>query len=216
MQKYFVRGTFIACLLAALPAVARADDFQIHYDLAQALYNAQRFDDAIPELKAAYALEPKPSLLFNIAQAYRKSGHLREAIEYYDKYLTEDPQLDTDTRRKVDGYLIEARNTLAALELEMKRRLAEEKAAREPEPVGYSTQVALPPQHPVIFADPPQLTSQQPQKPVHRRWWFYTAIGSAVAVGLGVGVGVGVGVGIKSDPTPLATPVGVPRAVLVF
>lgn len=211
MKKYFFRGAFALFLLAAAPTVAQADEFQIHYELAQALYNAQRFEDAIPELKAAYALEQKPILLFNIAQAYRKSGHLREAIEYYDKYLSEEPQLDTETRRKVDGYLIEARNTLAALELEMKRRLAEEKAAREPEPVGY-TQPSMPTQ-PVIFPDPPQL---QPQKPAQRRWWFYTAIGSAVAVGIGVGVGVGVGVGTSSAPTPLSTPAGVPRAVLSF
>ena len=186
----------LLCLLCMLVGSrpAHADDFKTRYDLALALYQAQRFDDSIPEFKAAYDLIPKPGLLFNIAQAYRKAGHPREAIEYYDRYLSAEPELDGDTRHKVDSYLMEARNTLAALELEMKRRLAEEKAARENE--APPSRVETPP--PVSLQPVTQsVTPVQPapaaeQKPVYKRWWFWTAIGGAAVVGIVVGVTVGV------------------------
>lgn len=200
---------------------AQADDFKTHYDLALALYQAQKFEEAIPEFKTAYELVAKPGLLFNLAQAYRKAGHPREAIEYYDRYLSATPQLDGDTRRKVDGYLAEARNTLAALELEMKRRLAEDKAAHEQEP-------EAPPPLPTPSVVPAQKTPPtdqlvvapatahaepiSPSRPVYQRWWFWTAIGGAVAAG----VIIGVAVNAQSAPPPITVAAGVPRVAISF
>ncbi len=132
--------------------------------------------------------------MFNLAQAYRKAGHPREAIEYYDKYLSAAPSLDDDTRHKVDGYLAEARNTLAALELEMKQRLAEEKAARErespppPAPVQAPPPVAAP--APAVPAVAVGVAVKPPPRPVYRKWWFWTILGSAVTVGVIAGVSV--------------------------
>src|SRR5262245_56574994 len=95
-------------------AAASADDFKVHYDLAMASYQAQKFDDAALEFKAAYDLEMRPGLLLNIAQSYRKAGHPRDAIRYYEQYLKEDLRIDQETRRKVDGYLVESCNALTA------------------------------------------------------------------------------------------------------
>ena len=217
---------------------AQAADFKTHYDLAMALYQAQKFEEAIPEFKAAYEREAKPGLLFNIAQSYRKAGRLREAIEYYDRYLSSEPKLDNDMRKKVDGYLAEARNTLAALELEMKQRLAEEKAAREREPAPPSaaptsqvpTSAAPPSAAPATRGEPsssvsapvaradaplavasPQDPAKQPS-PIYKRWWFWTAIGGTVAA---AAIITGVVVGTRPSSYP-AVPAGVPRAVIMF
>ena len=57
-------------------------------------YQAQRYEDAIPEFRPTSA-RPKPGLLFNLAQSYRKAGHPREAIEYYDRYLSSEPKNST-------------------------------------------------------------------------------------------------------------------------
>jgi len=186
-------------LVLVCSSAAHADDFKTHHDLALALYQAQKFDESIPEFKAAYAITPKSGLLFNLAQAYRKAGHPREAIEYYDRYLSTSPQVDDDTRHKVDGYLTEARNTLAALELEMKQRLAEEKAAHEPEPSLVPVVAAPPP--PVV---PPVVPP--PPKPVYKRWWLWTIVGGAVLAGTAVGLGVG----LSNTGSPY------PRATVVF
>jgi len=221
-----IRWAMPLVVLLLCGAVAHADDFKTHYDLAVALYQAQKYEEAIPEFKAAYDLDPRPGLLFNLAQSYRKAGHLREAIQYYDRYLTSDPRIDTDTRRKVDGYLAETRNTLAALELEMKQRLAEEKAAREheaqaarPEPAQapglVKPEPPVPPSPPSPPPPPPGLVAveSQPQpKPIYRRWWFWTAIGGAVAAGAIVGIAVGV---TRANAAP-EVPSGVPIGPLTF
>lgn len=214
--KGLLRSRIVAPLLLILLCcgVAFAQDFKTHYELGLALYQAQKFDDAIPEFKAAYDLDPKPQLLFNIAQAYRKAGHPREAIQYYDRYLGAEPRLDTDTRRKVDGYLAEAKNTLNALELEMKRRLAEEKAAREQEPAPPQL-LPIPPTQPApqVLA-PPVMNPVDPPKatPVYKRWWFWTIIGGVVAVG----VVTGVAVGVQKSRTPAEVPTGVSRTTITF
>ena len=194
--------------LCVLSPPAWAQDFKTHYDLAMALYQAQKFEEAIPEFKAAYEIDRKPGLLFNIAQSYRKAGRPRDAIQYYDQYLSSDPRLDTDTRRKVDGYLAEARNTLASLELELKRRLAEEKAARAVEPPPTLQPEPTPPPPPPAPPPPPQEKST----PVYKRPWLWAVVGGVVVAGVIVGVVVG-------TSTARAAPVvdsGVPRVAITF
>ncbi len=226
---YQVRRLAVLLIVLLASATASADDFKTHYDLALALYQAQKFEDAIPEFKAAYQITEKPGLLFNLAQAYRKAGHPREAIEYYDRYLSATPQLDVDTRRKVDGYLAEARNTLAALELEMKRRLAEEKAAHEHEPespMPLANVAATPvqsgqpdPAAPLNAAlsttapvAPSGTESSAARRPVYKRWWFWTIIGGVAAAG----VITGVAVGTQKSTAPITLPSGVPRGMITF
>ena len=199
-------------------ATAHAQDFKTHYDLALALYQAQKFEESIPEFKAAYKLNPKPALLFNLAQAYRKAGHPREAVEHYDLYLSATPQLDGETRHKVDGYLAEARNTLASLELEMKRRLAEDKAAREhdpePTPPPVPPPSATPPPAVVLTApNPAPASKDQPMPgPIYKRWWLWTAVGGVVAAG----VIAGAVVGTQHTSTPVVVAAGVPRGTITF
>jgi tetratricopeptide (TPR) repeat protein len=206
----------LGCLGFGAPAHAQANDFRTHYELAVALYQAQKFEEAIPEFKAAYDIDPRAGLLFNIAQSYRKAGHPRDAIQYYDRYLTSDPRIDTDTRRKVDGYLAEARNTLAALELEMKQRLAEEKAVRdrdsEPPP---TVQNAPPSYSPAPAPPPPSLVVIEPRReptPIYKKPWFWVTMG-AVAV---IAVGAGVTAGIIVSRNRVLAPDGVPKAVVTF
>lgn len=199
--------------LVALPC--RAADWKTHYDLALALYQAQKFEDSIPEFKAAYEQLPNPGLLFNLAQAYRKAGHPREAIEYYDRYLSAAPQLNEEMRHKVDSYLAEARNTLAALELEMKRRLAEEKAAHEhePEPAAPRPPPSAPAPAPAAELAVLNAPAAPPARPLYKRWWLWTAVAGAAVT---AAVITGVAVASQSPATPVAVPAGVPRATIIF
>lgn len=205
-------GLVMVLVLFLGSAAAYAADWKTHYDLALALYQAQKFEDAIPEFQAAYKLMQNPGLLFNLAQAYRKAGHPREAIEYYDLYLSATPQLNEEIRHKVDSYLAEARNTLAALELEMKHRLAEQKAAREqePEPAAPPTPRSPPPELAVITAP---AAPAAPAQPLYKRWWLWTAVGGAVAA---AAIVTGVAASTQSSSTPVAVPSGVPRATIIF
>jgi tetratricopeptide (TPR) repeat protein len=207
----------LALLLTALPVRAGGPgDFKTRYTLALALYEAQRYEESIPEFQAAYKIDARPALLFNIAQAYRKAGRPKEAIEYYDRYLEADPKIDAETRRKVDGYLAEARNTLAALELAVKQRLAEEKAARDREaepPKEPPPAAAAPPPPPVV--PPPLPEKKPPPPPLYKRWWLWTAVGGGVAAAVVVGAAVGATRGGGSAAPP-DLPAGVPTQTVVL
>jgi hypothetical protein len=192
-------------LLAASVAVAapRARD---HYERGLQLYQADQFQEAANEFMAAYALRPKPIILFNIAQALRKAGRFSEALDYYRRFLVagEPGELEAETNSYVNE--IEAH---LALEKRLREKAAAPPpvaaappppvAAAPPPPVAAAPPpVAAPPPH-VAAAAPPPVATPPPPRPIYQRWWLWTAVGAVVAA---VAVGVGVGVGTRSsDPS---------------
>jgi tetratricopeptide (TPR) repeat protein len=68
------------------PVSARA-----HAKAGQDAFKAERYDEAIAEYQAAYALTPEPGLLYNIARAYHRKGDKPQALSYYRRYLTDEP-----------------------------------------------------------------------------------------------------------------------------
>ena len=85
----------VATLLLASQANANPrNTAKAHVDAAMKAHKEGKFDVALDELKAAYALDPKPDLLFAIAQVYVKLDKCPDAITYYEKFLatTKDPQ----------------------------------------------------------------------------------------------------------------------------
>ncbi|MBI5478257.1 MAG: tetratricopeptide repeat protein [Deltaproteobacteria bacterium] len=69
-----------------------------HYEEGETAYRVGKFAKAIAEYEAAYALVPKPALLYNLGQAHRKQyaldgkvEHLRAAREVFQTYLREVP-----------------------------------------------------------------------------------------------------------------------------
>ncbi|MFN0252551.1 MAG: tetratricopeptide repeat protein [Kofleriaceae bacterium] len=76
---------------ALVAGTARADDAlspeaQQHLDLSVAAYKAGDFVTASKEIEAAYAIDPKPQLLYTWAQAKRLGGRCDEAIELYRRF----------------------------------------------------------------------------------------------------------------------------------
>jgi len=57
-----------------------------HVAKATQLHKDGKFDEALVELQAAYKLDPKPDLLFAIAQVYAKLGDCQSATEYFEKF----------------------------------------------------------------------------------------------------------------------------------
>src|SRR5438477_5354905 len=78
--------TFATSALAGDPKLAT-----VHNKQAKAYFDAKQFDDAILEFKKSYDLDPKPLTLYKIASAYYAKGDYKGAIDYYQKYLTADP-----------------------------------------------------------------------------------------------------------------------------
>jgi tetratricopeptide (TPR) repeat protein len=91
---------------------------------ANAHYAAKRYDEARAAYQAAYDLTEAPGFLYNIAQSHRLAGQCREAIEFYEKFLSMDPK--TTLRAKVEEFVAEM---WTCLDAEKKARQEEEKNA---------------------------------------------------------------------------------------
>jgi tetratricopeptide (TPR) repeat protein len=137
------RVVLTAALLAALagtmaPARARAADApaaieqaRTYFNAGAQAYEAGRFSAAVQAFRQAYALAPRPAILFSMAQAERKAWYvdkhpddLKHAIEHYHAYLD---QVPTGGRRA------DAADGLAELE-PIAARLAPQQASGAPSP----------------------------------------------------------------------------------
>lgn len=90
-------GIAVALLVAELPVhaspgqVLRDPEAQAHFDEAQRHFGEEDYAAAIPELKAAYALEPNPMLLYAWGQAERLAGSCERAVGLYRRFLETNP-----------------------------------------------------------------------------------------------------------------------------
>jgi hypothetical protein len=97
---------------AAHAKPSKKDEAKRHYDAASAHYKAAEYDQAIAEFEAGYALDPKPGILFNLGQACRLAREPEKALEYYQKYLAEDPE--APNRAAVEQRIAEVKQEIDA------------------------------------------------------------------------------------------------------
>ena len=89
-------GIIIACAVLLAGGVALADARQ-HFMAGQDYYSQGRYQKAIEEFDEAYRLDPRPLLLYNIAQAWEKLGALEKAVDFLKQYLQADPNNEDRT-----------------------------------------------------------------------------------------------------------------------
>ncbi len=97
----------LSCAIGVPAAAQPAPDktAEEHYEASKKLYNIEKYDEAIAELKKAYELSPDPIYLFNIGQALRKKNDCAGALDYYRKYLRDSP--NAPNKDKVEGWMTE-------------------------------------------------------------------------------------------------------------
>jgi tetratricopeptide (TPR) repeat protein len=127
-----MRSALALVLLLLTAAAARAADpreeAKKHVQAGIRHQNAGRYDEALAEYQAAYALAPLPAMLFNMAQVYRLKGDKAQAVEYYRKYLAVDPNGRGGEEAREHVTLLDREIRREAAETERLR--AEEEAAR--------------------------------------------------------------------------------------
>ncbi len=126
-------GTLLLLVaLAADPSSANAKaETLIHRSILE--YNGGDFDQALVDAKKAYALQPRPALLFNLGQVQRALHHWEEAAFSYKAYLRERP--GAPNRAAVEDLI-----------REMEKKLAEQNtpAAAPAPPMAVATPAAPP------------------------------------------------------------------------
>lgn len=150
--------TLPIALWASLQGGLRAQPsevFQAHYDLAFKLYHSQRYDEALKEFQAAYALRNQPVLLIHIGTTHRQLGHAKDALAAYESFLKAVPNPSADERERLDRAMAAARELLA--EKPLAEKSGAEKAASaepaQPKP-SSSSRRELPPEFVVVSSAP--------------------------------------------------------------
>ncbi len=69
--------------------------------LGKAAYKQKKWDDAIAGFEGAYAADPLPRFLFNLARCHEKKGDLGHAARYFERYLKAAPTAEDRKRVKV-------------------------------------------------------------------------------------------------------------------
>lgn len=95
--------------------VARAEDaesarlriFREQYERAGRAYQDHDYAAAVPALQAAFAIEPVPQILFNIAQAYRRLGKWNSARIYFELYRSISGSLSAEHSAQVEKLILE-------------------------------------------------------------------------------------------------------------
>jgi tetratricopeptide (TPR) repeat protein len=128
-----------------------------HVALGHRLYQRGQYQEAVIEFRRAYELRDLPRFLYEIAESYRQLGATDQALFYYDRYLAGAP--DAPDRDEVEDRVIELESLRA-----------------HPQPPGLRLAIS------------PGETGPTPGKPrataTWRKWWFWTAVGVAIAAGV--------------------------------
>lgn len=148
-------------------------EFQERLSAGKEAYKAERFEEALRELNAAYDINPNPKLLFNIGLIHERLGNLKEAVEHYDAFVV------------APGVTLQLRGQ-ASERLEVLRPIVEAKEAREREARAEQARTDRDARDEVVKTPPPDKNTSpggQPQQDDGR------PIGPLVGLGM-AGVGV--------------------------
>src|SRR5262245_44629365 len=112
-----LRALCLASVLAmAAPAAAGPPD------RAETLFNrgvedmeARHFESACPAIEESYRLDPRPGVLFALAECEAQRGRIATAVARYDEYLALAAGLPQDKRRKQRDREATSRKQVAAL-----------------------------------------------------------------------------------------------------
>ena len=117
-------GTLSAGLLMSAPVRAQegTDDARAHYERGVALFDEARFDAALAEFEAAYALSGRASLLFNIGQIHGRLGHAVESADALSRYLAEAREIGDERRAQVEAEIATQRARIGTVRVEVRSR----------------------------------------------------------------------------------------------
>ena len=96
--------------LLTVPAITRADD----YEQAKTLFKTgvgsflkEDYKEALTSFETSYKINPKSTVLFNIAMCYKALGDYQRSAEVFAQYIREVQNIDPYTKDKIDTAMAE-------------------------------------------------------------------------------------------------------------
>lgn len=81
-------SSLAAVVLRVSPAAAGNDDSNALFDAGVLQMEAGRYAEACPSIQHSYELDPRPGVLFTLAECQSKWGRIAAAVTRYEEYLT--------------------------------------------------------------------------------------------------------------------------------
>lgn len=155
---------------------------------AAAAYRQRNHDEALDKLAAAYKIHGLPDIVFNMAQSCREAEQSREALRLYQ--LVASSNVDEALKNSAIKWAVELRRKLAQYDAmraltEQQRALAEQQRQILEQQAQLAVQQRTLAEQQTLWNSRP---IEKPQKPLHKRWWLWTAVGGAVVAMVIVGV----------------------------
>jgi tetratricopeptide (TPR) repeat protein len=189
-----------------LSSADRIERARAHFEMGRAHFNLGEYDAAVREFEEGYRLKPQPLFLYNIANAARRAGQSKKALEMFRRYLSEQP--NAVEKREVQ-------QRIAELEQQLKSEPPPPSPAPEP-PLPTPSPEPLPPSPEPLPTTPitpepvtPEAVTPSPEpevqplqlrpSPPHRDWrrdWLgptLISVGGAAVIAGGVELGLHVG-----------------------
>ncbi len=173
---------FLVGILVEVSAVAHSSTIEQEVTVLSResveAYRSGQYDRAVQLLTRAYAIQPLPILLFNLAKAYEKLNDLPRAKDFYEKYLASGMALPK--------YAQKAQTRVAEIAAELaKQQAAIEKPPPAPPPVVPPAPVVVKPPAP-----PPPLPVDlwQVRRPKLAAWATSSLLVALGSLGAGVGL----------------------------
>lgn len=159
----------------------RADEKRArqHFEQGRLAFTETRYEDALLHFERSYALSGKPQLLFNLANVLDRLRRDEEAVARYQQYLNELPAADNR---------VQVEERLAVLQ----RSMDERRTAQAPVVVPTPQEVAAAELTPLPAPGPSApLETPSETRPLYKKWWVWTAVGSVVVAAVVIGVVAG-------------------------
>ena len=167
------------------------------YQAGNEAFSAGRYQEAYRQWEEGYQLSARPLFLVNMAHAERRRGELDKARVLYQRFLLVEPQ--SPLRAEVEAVIAEINAVLptggtpqaAAPPVEPTAQMGASPPPASPEPLDLTPpavteeQTSAPPLRLESAGDSPL---QEASRPIYRKWWFWTAVGTVVATAAVVGV----------------------------
>jgi len=204
-------------MLSVARVAGAAEDPKKLFEAATAEFNLGHYEKAAGMYEEIYKVTLEPVLLYNIAQAHRLGGDFDKAVFFYRGYLRAQPQ--ARNKGEVQKRITELEDAIEAKRRGQERPpnvpAAVEPHARTATATAHPTPQTQPTPEPATQprtveptpepqpATPPPTAEAQPaaqpatasndtssDKPVWKKWWFWTIVGGVVVVAVVVAVAV--------------------------
>jgi hypothetical protein len=87
MTRILITASFVVAMCAPAAAQRADDDALRHSEAATIAFAAEDYESALDEFRAAYALSPRPRLLYEIGRCADRLGLGAEALDAFEAYL---------------------------------------------------------------------------------------------------------------------------------